>query len=91
MVEHHGRCPGGREDWYTSSNAFSDNRKPRTARKGVIEGWYLNRGFRTDILAGDLECIAHHSVTRRWEKSEVEGNFQIGSELCTRRRIRRWN
>lgn len=79
MVEHHGSCPGGREgwylagcglNWYTSSNAFSDNRKPRKARKGVIEGWYLNRGFRADILAGDLECIARHLVTRRWEREE---------------------
>lgn len=35
-----------------------------------MEGWYLNRGFRADILAGDLECIAHHSVTRRWEREE---------------------
>lgn len=79
MVEHPGCCPRGREgwypadgglNWYTSSNAFSDNRKPRKARQGVVEGWYLNRGLRADILAGDLECIAHHSVTRGWEREE---------------------
>lgn len=55
-------------NWYTSSNAFSDNGKPRKARKGVIEGWCLNWGFQADILVGDLECGAHHSVTRRWER-----------------------
>lgn len=54
----------------TPPNAFSDNRKPGKARKGVREGWYLNRGSRVDILAGDLECRAHHSMTHRRERGE---------------------